>query len=187
MLNIFTQPAPQATAADLRASLSAIDIGALRAALAAVEQARAATLLTGNDDEIAKAEQAIERARRDLDRASATAEELSRRIALAAEQEAAIAFDALAAEAEAKYKSVVKLLEGKFATAARVIEAALPEVEESARLAQDVVRAKMRNASTGNHIDSSQFSPSISDWLRDLPETTLPKWARALVGTRARA
>lgn len=102
ILDILRRPAT--TAADLRAKLDALDLGAAEAAVAKAEAARRDGLLNGADDKaLDRLEAAVTAARRDVDRCAAAREEIERRIPALelAERDAELIAERAAIEAEA--------------------------------------------------------------------------------------
>jgi hypothetical protein len=100
VLDIFKKPAK--TADQLRAKLAEIErqLPAFRLLVDATEKERAAGLLSLADREVEAIEARLARAKRDLDRATAATEEISRQLADAERREAAERLDDIKREAE---------------------------------------------------------------------------------------
>lgn len=102
LLDVLRRPAT--TAADLKAKLDALNLGAAEAAVAAAEADRRAGLLNGSTDkELDRLEAALTAARRDVDRCAAAREEIERRLPALelAERDAELIAERAAIEAEA--------------------------------------------------------------------------------------
>jgi chromosome segregation ATPase len=102
LLDVLRRPAT--TAADLKAKLDALDLGAAEAAVAKAEEARREGLLSGaSDKELDRLEAALTSARRDVDRCAAARQEIERRLPelQLAERDAALIAERAAIEAEA--------------------------------------------------------------------------------------
>jgi hypothetical protein len=111
------------SAADIEAALAEYDITALEASLAIAQQRRTDLLLTGNDNDILKAEEGATKARLSLDRAVAAVEELTRRLeeARAAERKAAIEGEYVATSG--KVDGAVERIKNEYpALAAKIVE-----------------------------------------------------------------
>ena len=186
MLSFFKRLATKASADELRAALASIEIVPLEEALAAATKARAGLLLTGTEAQILAAEASIVKARIDLDRARAMQEEIGTRIVNAERREAEEAFRAKHDAATEKHRALVKKLNGEVARAARAIDAALDQVGEVEGAQADVVREIMRNVGSGNDIEDTPAPPSLHEWLREVDDTTMPRWCRAMIFERVR-
>lgn len=85
---------PDASSADIRAALAAIDLPPLEAAVVAAERNRTGLLLDGTEAALDKADDVLKIAIRDRDRAIAAQAELSKRLTMTEEAEARSALDA---------------------------------------------------------------------------------------------
>lgn len=106
--------APDASSADLRAALAAIDLPALEAAVSTAERHRTGLLLDGTERDLDDADKVLKTATRERDRAVAAKAELSKRLAVAGEAEAAAALDAERADVDREAKTVEKLLRDRW-------------------------------------------------------------------------
>lgn len=181
MLEIFKKLSPKATAADLRASLAAIDIPALETAHADASDRRAKLLLTGTTAEILKAEDALNAARINLDRARAMQEELERRIAEAELRETEDAFLVRRAVVEKRMGEQRKLIRGKLADAARTIEAALPAIHEANREWWALHHDQLPHMGSGNGIENAAPVERVRDWLQKAENDDVPQILRAAI------
>jgi hypothetical protein len=132
----------------LRRALDTIDISALTSAFEAAEASRREALLTGTDSELAAAERELSKARIELDRGRAAAEELERRIAAATTAEAEAAWARERAAVERQAEQAAKRLAEVYPAASSEIIAALEQVAK-AQATVDAYNRRMIAADRG--------------------------------------
>lgn len=168
-------------AVEIEKAAATIDLGALEATLAEAQQARAAILLDGSVDDILAAERVVDTARIELERAQVALAELDRRRVDAELRGREDAFLARRDACEARRIALVERLDGEVAEAARVVDAAMKELQAVEDEMTEISLATHNDVGTGNRIELAKIPETLQTWLNETQQ--FPDWIRAHINT----
>lgn len=137
------------TAQTLTSARNGIDLAVLARTVEELSSERSSALLEASDAEVAKIEERLAKAQRDLDRGHAALEELDRRIAIATQREALAEFRAARSIVEANAASAAAALRDRYPALAREIGGLVLAATAADRALRDWNNTRANNTPEG--------------------------------------